>query len=466
MGQILSRNEKASQKKKTSLSSRQFSQYNQYVPQQNSESVFFTPPLSYDAEWLQKKIRQQEVEKLRKARQAREEEAERLRQARQAREQEAERLRQAKQAREREAERLRRAKQAREQEAEKLRQARQTREQDAIKLYLARQQEKASQISKNTTSLSNRSYNDITSERKLDNTTHVPYNSFGVTSGVISETKDNTIFLSHLPSIENKKTTSFRIKGNPTSSSDPYNISEENTTSLSKEDHENVKRITEIVRNILARNRNYVVYGNWTCPHWPTSCSNEYEWQYRYSLESLRRYLTLDRKKKKDIFMNTCKGCDKKCLITSFFLYHQQPNYASKEPNVEIFCRLEWNNHYRVFANWRCNRPQHPQHEWKSSYTWISLRSYIENSPLKKGDYYEQKCYDCREECKVCKKKPKEKRGCEKCDHDTVVLSHSQLLQSPGGKPHKRWLCAKCKGGSICRGNNYRVPRTRNIDLF
>lgn len=194
--------------------------------------------------------------------------------------------------------------------------------------------------------------------------------------------------------------------------------------------------------------------------------------------------------------MNKCKECDKESLVTSFFLYNQQPNRASvskkidlkkffftfifesliyifclklilqKKPDVEIVCRLEWNNHYRVFAEWKCNRPQSP-HEWKSSYTWILLRNYIEKSPLKKGDYYEQKCHDCREECKVCKKKPKEKRGCKECDHATVVSNHSQLVQSPGGKPHKRWLCAKCKGGSICRSdNNYRIPRQRNIELF
>ncbi|CAG8472886.1 uncharacterized protein OCT59_013073 [Rhizophagus irregularis] len=444
MGQILSSvsgNEKASQKNKTSSpSSRQFSQYSQYVPQRKSESIFSTPQPSYDTEWLKIKIRKQEVE----------------------------RLRQAKQAREEEAERLRLAKKAREQEAERLKQARQAREQEAIKLYLARQQEKASQVSKNTTSLSNRSYNVVaSSERKLtsgtnDNTTHVTITASGVTSG----TKDNT---SHRPSMDNKKTTSLGIKGNPTSFSDPYNISsksEKNTTSLSKEDRENVKRITEIVRSILTRDKNYVVYGNWSCPHWPISCNNEYEWQYKYSLESLRSYLTLNQKSKKDVFMNKCKECDKESLVTSFFLYNRQPNRASKKPDVEIVCRLEWNNHYRVFAEWKCNRPQSP-HEWKSSYTWILLRNYIEKSPLKKGDYYEQKCHDCREECKVCKKKPKEKRGCKECDHATVVSNHSQLVQSPGGKPHKRWLCAKCKGGSICRSdNNYRIPRQRNIELF
>ncbi|EXX79001.1 hypothetical protein RirG_009800 [Rhizophagus irregularis DAOM 197198w] len=314
MGQILSSvsgNEKASQKNKTSSpSSRQFSQYSQYVPQRKSESIFSTPQPSYDTEWLKIKIRKQEVE----------------------------RLRQAKQAREEEAERLRLAKKAREQEAERLKQARQAREQEAIKLYLARQQEKASQVSKNTTSLSNRSYNVVaSSERKLtsgtnDNTTHVTITASGVTSG----TKDNT---SHRPSMDNKKTTSLGIKGNPTSFSDPYNISsksEKNTTSLSKEDRENVKRITEIVRSILTRDKNYVVYGNWSCPHWPISCNNEYEWQYKYSLESLRSYLTLNQKSKKDVFMNKCKECDKESLVTSFFLYNRQPNRASVSKKIDL----------------------------------------------------------------------------------------------------------------------------------
>ncbi|RGB42074.1 hypothetical protein C1646_229842 [Rhizophagus diaphanus] len=196
------------------MRSRQFSQYSQYVPQRRSENIFSTPQPSYDTDWLEIKIRKQEME----------------------------RLRQAKQAREEEAERLRLAKKAREQEAERLKQARQARVQEAIKLYLARQQEKTSQVSKNTTSLTNRPYNVVaSSERKLtsgtkDTTTHVPYNASGVTSG----TKDNT---SHRSSIDNKKTASLGIKGNSTSFSDPYNISsksEKNTTSLSKE---NVKRV-------------------------------------------------------------------------------------------------------------------------------------------------------------------------------------------------------------------------------
>jgi len=267
--------------------------------------------------------------------------------------------------------------------------------------------------------------------------------------------KDNTISLSHRPSVEKKKTT------------DLSSTSEENTTSLNREDFENVKRITQIIRIILARDINYVVYGNWSCPHWPRPCDNEDEWQCKYTRETFQRYLMLNSENKHNFFMKSCKGCNKKSLVSSFFLYKQQPQYAFKEPTVEIVCRLVWKNHYRVFAEWKCQRPQLPRHEWKSSYTWISLRNYIEKTPLKKGNYYVQKCYECREVCKVCKNKPKEKRGCEKCDHDTVLLGYSQLVQSSGGKPHKRWLCAKCKEGSICRSdNNYRVPRRRNIELF
>ncbi|RIA94008.1 hypothetical protein C1645_761088 [Glomus cerebriforme] len=176
---------------------------------------------------------------------------------------------------------------------------------------------------------------------------------------------------------------------------------------------------------------------------------------------------------RQDFFMRPCKDCNKKSLVSSFFLYKQEPNYSNIEPTVEIICHLEWNNHYRVFAQWKCQRPRDPkhhQHEWRSSYTWVSLGNFIDKTPAKdlnKKNFYMQKCHECREECED-KNKHKKHRGCKKCNHDSIILNYDQLVQSAGGKPHKRWLCAKCKGGAICTrtDNNYRVPRVRKIKLF
>ena len=63
------------------------------------------------------------------------------------------------------------------------------------------------------------------------------------------------------------------------------------------------------------RDNNYVIYGNWSCPHWPNSCENEDEWQCEYTRESFKRYLKLNSKGKHDFFMNSCKGCDKESCL-------------------------------------------------------------------------------------------------------------------------------------------------------
>jgi len=171
--------------------------------------------------------------------------------------------------------------------------------------------------------------------------------------------------------------------------------------------------------------------------------------------------------------MRSCKKCNKESIISSFFLCKQRPTYA--ENTVEIICHLVWNNHYRMFADWKCQRPEHDvirRHTWKSSYTWIKLQKYIENASAKdlsRTDFYKQKCYDCREICSKCKNKPKKYRGCVKCNYDGVITHYGALVLSGGGKPHKRWLCAKCQGGAICvrtDDNRRSTRRNRNILLF
>jgi len=238
---------------------------------------------------------------------------------------------------------------------------------------------------------------------------------------------------------------------------------------LTYSNRQDIKKITEIVTHLL-RNNEFIVFGNWSCHNWPSLCNNEDEWQIRLSRESLQRYLTLTPENKYNFFVRSCEECEEENLVSSFFLYKQQQQiYLNKEPNVEIIRHLVWNNHYRVFAGWRCQCLQH-QHRWNSSYTWLSLQKFIEKSPVRNlnpSDYYTQECYDCRAICSQCKNKPKEERGCKKCDYKGAVVKYDKLQLSEGGKPHKRWLCAKCQGGAICVRTDYSpARRNRKIKLF
>ncbi|CAG8543578.1 1061_t:CDS:1, partial [Scutellospora calospora] len=162
-----------------------------------------------------------------------------------------------------------------------------------------------------------------------------------------------------------------------------------------------------------------------------------------------------------------------------------------KEPDIEIICHLEWNNHYRVFGHWKCQCPS-PQHYWRSAYTWISLRKFIEGGPIKdQNDFYIQKCTKCLEECNKCKKrnqkceickkndvindercdgcKDKHRKCmiCKKCDYYRTIIEYTLLEQSESNVPHKRDLCSKCRSGAICRNDNrHYIRQNRNIKLF
>ncbi|CAG8735350.1 23234_t:CDS:2 [Gigaspora margarita] len=197
--------------------------------------------------------------------------------------------------------------------------------------------------------------------------------------------------------------------------------------------------ITEIVRCLIQKD-NYILYGKWRHPQ---SYKNRYTGNTRISItkpckknygeyiqitkESLRKYLN---NAQDDFFTKRCDICEHVIRFKSFLI--KFPNVPHKE--LEIICHLEWNNHYKVFGNWKC---QLCRRMWKSALTWISLRKYIEQIPgkqLKKEDYYMQECNNCN-------------------GSRSIIINYEKLELSTSRGPHKSHLCAKCKSGSLCEFN-------------
>ncbi|CAG8495380.1 233_t:CDS:2 [Funneliformis mosseae] len=250
---------------------------------------------------------------------------------------------------------------------------------------------------------------------------------------------------------------------------------------------ENIEQINEIVNHL--QNDDFIVYGNWLC-QWPRKCGNGNEWQIKYSRESLKTYLKLSLRLQHEFFTKPCEKCKNRSLITSFFLYDRPPRRPNSEPTVEIICHLEWNNHYRVIAEWACETYSH---KWHSSYTWISLQKFIEQTPadfLSPNDFYMQKCFDCkngcaeekcirmrrkcneckkkRERCSACRYRRRMYQGCKECDHDGIILNYETLVHCNGKRSHKDEICAKCLEGVRCTQTDYhhRTQRKRYINLL
>jgi len=169
----------------------------------------------------------------------------------------------------------------------------------------------------------------------------------------------------------------------------------------------------------------------WKCKHNPT-CGNEweckreykcrYEWQEEYTQEKLKEYQPVE---EDEFFRRLCKNCNQKSMVSSFRLYMQQPKDINERPAIEIICRLEWNNHYRVFGNWKCCDCIE---SWPSAFTWISLRKFIDEvsgKNLNPTDFYMQ--------------------GCNKCENpENKILEYTPLEQGKKRKPHIRGLCIRC----------------------
>ncbi|CAG8594314.1 22148_t:CDS:2, partial [Dentiscutata erythropus] len=105
----------------------------------------------------------------------------------------------------------------------------------------------------------------------------------------------------------------------------------------------------------------------------------------------------------------------------------QKPSENSKiKPIIEIICHLQWNKYYRVFGGWECQNCK--EKVWKSAYTYISLRKFIEGRDLNEGDYIMQECKRCKDNNDKC-----------------IVTSYEPLKQGEDYNIHKRHLCEKCK---------------------
>ncbi|RGB38149.1 hypothetical protein C1646_692978 [Rhizophagus diaphanus] len=243
-------------------------------------------------------------------------------------------------------------------------------------------------------------------------------------------------------------------------------------------------QIIEIIR-LLAYNNSYRVHGYWICHQWQCGhrpqkcrlikqcedmhklqfyrngckhdpqcqdgieCRKKYnvrqwqrenfcqrDWRKQYDQELFKQYLE-EIPKRFDWLGLFIRICDKHRddsgnLISSFLLYNQKN--SNEMPDMEIIRHLVWNDKYRVFGNWGCSSCRK---RWRSAYTWISLQKFIEKTPGKRlnrynNDYIIQKC-----------KK-------EECGGDGIILSYEPLVKSEDNIEHKRDLCAKCQNGEFC----------------
>ncbi|CAB4444712.1 unnamed protein product [Rhizophagus irregularis] len=211
------------------------------------------------------------------------------------------------------------------------------------------------------------------------------------------------------------------------------------------------RQIIEIIRH-LAYNNSYRVHGYWICHQWQCGhrpqqclsvrqCENKYKFYWSWCIHNPKCPDRTECRNKYNLRQwqreNFCqrewqKQDDCGNLISSFLLYNSKN--SNENPDMEIIRHLVWNDKYRVFGNWGCSSCRK---RWRSAYTWISLQKYIEKTPGKRlnrfnDDYIIQKC-----------KK-------EECGDDGIILSYEHLVLSEDGVEHKRHLCAKCLNNETC----------------
>ncbi|GES82171.1 hypothetical protein GLOIN_2v1656208 [Rhizophagus clarus] len=171
----------------------------------------------------------------------------------------------------------------------------------------------------------------------------------------------------------------------------------------------------------------------WKCKHKPKcqtewecqrECKCQHEWVKEFTREELKKYESTS-------FNPLCKSCNQKSQVSSFRFYTQPPKDISENPDFEIICHLGWNNHYRVFGDWKCSGcPE----LWPSAFTWISLQKFVDEIPgerLNQGEFYTQRCKECE-------------------NLENKILNYNPLEQGKN-KPHKRGLCMKCLYYDTCR---------------
>lgn len=239
-----------------------------------------------------------------------------------------------------------------------------------------------------------------------------------------------------------KETTSWMLKDIPPSHfSRMRNIRNINDI---REKGQLIQRILHHLVPILSHEE-HEIFGFWQCEDsyhhrhvqqlYPSIANPDFffpprEKEKKLSLNSLKEYLN---KTPEYLyyefcdFCDACSVCDRGNLITSFRIY-TRPKYPNEDPTLEVICHLFWNDHYRVFGEFKC---QNCWKKWMSAYIWISFKKFIERTPgwqLRDEDFYMQKC----KKCKAGK-------------NDSFITQYEPLKISDGSKPHKRELCAKCQ---------------------
>ncbi|CAG8475164.1 6834_t:CDS:2 [Scutellospora calospora] len=224
----------------------------------------------------------------------------------------------------------------------------------------------------------------------------------------------------------------------------------------------------------------------WKCGHAPECQSNwqcisdshslnkwqcQNTWKLIYSQDVLKACLTKTFQPNKlyDFFTKQCNECEKKSLIMSFMLY----TGPQKILKSEIICHLIWTKakeikgdvFYRVFGRWICNQG----HKWDSSYTWISLQKFVENSLT---GYQEDnfrtniRNYNFRKTQEDIQKHNIQKiqtdfqirdffmMQCHECWKNASILCWQPIIGSKDAPLHDRALCEKCRSGDICVQKN------------
>ncbi|GET54069.1 hypothetical protein GLOIN_2v1652797 [Rhizophagus irregularis DAOM 181602=DAOM 197198] len=203
-----------------------------------------------------------------------------------------------------------------------------------------------------------------------------------------------------------------------------------NNISTSHWKHHHEEQITRIIRQLVQSKKRYKIYGysKRSCQE----CQSEWKSKSPYTKESLEDYL---KESSNELLNELCEKCNEMKPISSFLLYKKSPleDHIDIKPTIEIKLSKEWNNYYRVFGTWKCQRCSN---RWKSAHTYISLQKFIEKSRLDKDDFYMQKCKNCEEE-----------------NNDNCVISSYKPLNKSDrvrDTPHEAGLCAKCLSGAYC----------------
>ncbi|CAG8702314.1 25083_t:CDS:2, partial [Racocetra persica] len=164
------------------------------------------------------------------------------------------------------------------------------------------------------------------------------------------------------------------------------------------------------------------------------------------------------------LFTQQCNECGKKSLISSFLLYTR----PQKTLKSEIVCHLVWAKakgdvFYRVFGRWSCN--ENEDHVWDSSYTWVSLQKFVDNSltgyqaqnfstNIQRVNFRKTqtatKKYNFQNAQNGLRRNDYAMIKCHLCWKSASIVSWKRIVGSKDAPLHDRELCEKCRSGNVC----------------